>query len=750
MKSQKHRYFKFFIYLVVIVLVNLVSATLYYRVDLTRDKVYSLSRASQNVVSTLSEPLTIKVFFSKNLPAPHNNTERYLHDLMGEYASHGGKFFNYMFHDVTPKEAGLTDEADRNRKLADDYGISPVQIRIIENDEVKFQQAYMGLVIIHGDMVEKVPAITATDGLEYRLTTAIQNLNNRVSTLLSLTEKVKVRMYLSSSLYQVAPLMGLDDLAAMPDEITRVVEGLNTRSLDAIDFKYIDPSKEDNLDAIAKLYNIMVLEWPGFEEQNIQAGRGGAGLVMEYGEKRVEIPLISSINLPIIGTTYQMADPSMLEDLLADTMEKMIGINQAMGYLSDHGTLPLSMPGMGMMGQQQTTMNAFNHLVSQRYSMDEINLTEKAIPEGLNTLIIARPTEKFTDFELFQIDQALMKGTNLAVFPDAFNETMPGQSAAFMGGGPVYEPIDTGLSKLLEHYGVKISPSYVMDEECFKQVMPQSSGGGEQSIYFAPIIDRANINSGPEYMNNIKGLVVMKISPLTVDADALKDAGIKATRLFSSSDRAWEMKENINLNPMFISPPEDGDKHSFDLAYMLDGDFSSYFAGREIPQKELPGDGVAELDMTDDGSDMAGDDGTGPALDVSADISPDVLNNLSNIQTSTTMIERSKGGKIFVMASSSMLEDNLLDSEGRSTNATFVLNILDHLNGQDDIAVMRSKNQTLNPLGQTSPAIRTFIKSSNIVGLPILVVLFGFGIWIRRRSRKQRIKKLFSPDHKES
>lgn len=101
------------------------------------------------------------------------------------------------------------------------------------------------------------------------------------------------------------------------------------------------------------------------------------------------------------------------------------------------------------------------------------------------------------------------------------------------------------------------------------------------------------------------------------------------------------------------------------------------------------------------------------------------------------------------MASPSILEDNLLDSEGRSTNATFVLNILDHLNGQDDIAVMRSKNQALNPLSQTSPAIRTFIKGFNIVALPIMVVLFGFGIWIRRRSKKHRIKKLFSPEHKE-
>ncbi len=724
MNKQKQAYLKFLIYIVVIVLVNVAGVTLFFRLDLTQNRIYSLSDASRTVVSTLSEPLTIKVFFTKNLPAPHNNTERYLHDLMDEYGRAGGRFFNYMFYDVTAKEAGLTSETDRNRKQAEDYGISPVQIRVIENDEVKFQQAYMGLVIIHGDMVEKIPAITATDGLEYKLTTAIQKLNNKVSTLLSLKEKVKIRMYLSSSLSAVAPFMGLDGLDSLPGGITRMVEHLNAKSLDTIDFKYVDPTKENNLDAIAQEYKIMVLKWPDLARENIRAGTGGAGLVMEYGEKRVEIPLISSMNLPIIGTTYQMIDPNQLEDLLADTMESMIGINQAIGYLGDHGTPVLAVPGMGMMGQQQrSTMNVFNQLISQRYSIKQVNLKEEGIPEDLNSLIISRPLEKFSDYELFQIDQALMRGTNLAILPEAFNETMPGQSAGFMGGGPTYDPIDTGLSKLVEHYGVSVGTSYVMDEACYRQMMDPRRGGGEQKIYFAPMIDGANIDNTPGYMKNIKGLVAMKISPLTVDKEKLDKVGIQATKLFSSSNKAWEMKKNINLNPMFIKPPADDEKESFGLAYMLEGSFPSYFAGKPIPRKE-----VAEADTKEE-----------------KENSPD----LSKFQASNTMLETGKPGKIFVMACSSMLEDNMLDSEGRTTNATFVLNIIDHLNDQNEIAAMRSKKQSLNPLDETTPLMRSAIKIVNIGGLPVLVVMFGFGIWVRRSARKRRIKGLFATDKKE-
>ena len=85
----------------------------------------------------------------------------------------------------------------------------------------------------------------------------------------------------------------------------------------------------------------------------------------------------------------------------------------------------------------------------------------------------------------------------------------------------------------------------------------------------------------------------------------------------------------------------------------------------------------------------------------------------------------------------------MLDEEGRSPNATFVMNVLDTLNGRDEIAVMRSKEQRFNPLEETEPAVKTFVKSFNIVGLPVFVVVFGLIVWLRRRSRQKRIRLMF-------
>ena len=113
MGHASSKYYKFITYAVVVVLLNAAGLTFFKRMDLTAGKLYSISDVSKTVVSTLKEPLTINVFFTKNLPAPHNSTERYLHDLLSEYAASANQNFNYRFYDVSPDQGDLNDETSR-------------------------------------------------------------------------------------------------------------------------------------------------------------------------------------------------------------------------------------------------------------------------------------------------------------------------------------------------------------------------------------------------------------------------------------------------------------------------------------------------------------------------------------------------------------------------------------------------------------------------------------------------------------
>ena len=730
-KKKSGKYLKFIIYLVVIVLVNVAGITLFFRMDLTENKIYSISAASKKVVATLSEPLTINVFFTKDLPTPHNNTERYLHDLLAEYAIHANKFFNYRFFDVNPEEGEITDETRENQQLASNYGIHPIQIQAIEKDEVKFQKAYMGLVLIHGDLIERIPTITSTEGLEYKLTTAIQKMNNKISALLNLPDKIHIKLFLSSSLESVGPYMGIRNLSRIPDEMKTIVEKLNRKNYGKLEFEFLNPTRDQALQAVLQKFNIMTLSWPALSKGEIPPGKGAIGLVMEYGDKSLTVPLLRVITLPIIGTQYQLSDMAEMEEAIDGNIERLIDINEDIGYLADHGTLSLTgaSPANPVQRQDQDSAANFRTMVSQTYTFKNINLKDQTIPENLNSLVIARPTEKFSDYELYQIDQFLMQGKSLALVLDRFNEVMPGgQQGMNPGQAPVFIPLDTGLEKLLAHYGIRIQQSFVLDENCFRQQMPAQFGGGDQPIYYAPLIKNRFINKDLDFMKNIKVMVALKISPLELNTENIKENSLTSYKLISSSEKSWQMRGRINLNPMFIKPPPSSDEmQSYPLAYLIEGEFPSYFADKPLPIKEIDEE-KSENDPKESEPKTAE--------------KPSGI-DLSKIERSGQFLSKGKPGKIFVMASADMLKNNVLDAQGQSSNATFIMNVIDYLNGREDIAVMRGKEQRFNPLEDTRAGTKTFVKAFNIAGLPILVVIFGLGVWFRRHSRKKHIQMMF-------
>jgi ABC-2 type transport system permease protein len=726
-KKPSGKYFKFTVYLILIILVNLACVTIFFRTDLTKNSIYSLSDASKQVVSTLSEPLTINVFFTKNLPAPYNNIERYLHDLLEEYRLYANNYFNYRFYNVSVDSAGHTNSnASENQQLAENYGIYPVQIQAIEEDEVKFIRAYMGLVLIHGDIIEKISTITSTDGFEYQLTTAIQKLNNKISALLNLSGKIKVTLFFSSSLKKIAPYLGLNDLPDIPQKVQEIVRRLDSKNYGKFEYQYLDPSTDISLSEKVKKYNILNLSWPAIDKANIPAGQGTVGLVMEHGEKGITIPLVHVVKIPIFGTQYSMTEFDELGEVIDGNLASLIDIHEDIGILQGNGTLGISgIPAGPTPDDIQGQAENIRTLIEQNYTIKNVNL-ENRIPGSIKCLVIPGPTQEFSDYELFQIDQFLMQGKNIALFLDAYNEVNQPSNQGMFGQnpGPEYIPVNTGLEKLLAHYGVHVKKSYVMDKNCYEQQLPQQFGGGLQRLYFAPMIKNEFINNNLKFMKNIKGLIALKISPLALDNNRISENRLNAHKLFASSEQSWEMTGQINLNPMFIRPPDsDEDMKSMPLAYLIEGEFPSYFAGKSIPEKIL---------KSEEENSQEHDPKEKP------------LQELSEIKDKGTLITKGKPGKIFIMASSAMLTDSIIGKEGRSPVEIFMMNLFDLMNNREDIAAMRGKKQSFNPLSDTGHGVKTFVKSFNIAGLPLLVVCFGLLVWSLRSSRKKRIQTMFA------
>lgn len=681
----------FLLYFIVLVLVNIVSSTVFFRLDITANRKYSLSGASKTAVSIIEEPLTIKVFFSENLPGAYNNLRREISDLMEEYSLAGNNNFNYQIYSIN-REGTSTDDRGKNLKeLAADYSIFPIQIQTIENDEVKLQSVYMGITLIHGNMMETIPSLAAVNNLEYQITGTINKISKKISALLSLKENITLDLYLTSSLYSMG-----EGLSEYPEKLRRIISNLNNLNYNRLTYSHIDPdvsSIQEEKDYSLTSFNLQTSDG--------SSRKVYADLLIRNGDQSTTITLLRK---NIFG--YDIISPDELSDSIDGIIEKLLGLNEEIAYLSGYGTLPLFQNPYAQTNQGPS-LNNFNKIISDSYLMEPLETLNEGIPDDIKTLLIVSPAEKLSPWDLYQLDQYIMRGNSAAFFIDTHSEVFPENQNPYNPQPPVYIPRDTGLDKLIEHYGITVSSSYVLDENCYKQTGRDAGGGlSETTFYFAPEILSENIDRNLPFLKNIKGLIMLNASPLVIDET--KDIRV----LFSSSDKSWKMEENINLyNPMIIYPPASEDRARYPLAALVQGNIGSYFQGKEIPKKDLS---------------------EGEGLISSAVISGE-----------KTFIPNTSNGKVFVIGTSKVLTDNILDQSGVSPNSVFVYNILDKLNGRDDFAEMRSKGQTFNPLRETTPSERSFIKGFAVIGIPLLVILSGLIAWVILTSRKKKIELLF-------
>ena len=141
------------------------------RLDLTGNRQYRLSDATKNVLQRLEDKVRVQAYFTKDLPAPYNQSAAYVRDLLEEYALYAGG--NLAFDFIDP---GMDDVKKREATLK---GILPVQIQEVKNDQIGIKQAFMGIVVIYGAKKEAIPLLRQTENLEFELTSMIKRLSSQ-------------------------------------------------------------------------------------------------------------------------------------------------------------------------------------------------------------------------------------------------------------------------------------------------------------------------------------------------------------------------------------------------------------------------------------------------------------------------------------------------------------------------------------------------------------------------------------------
>lgn len=157
----------------IIIVINIIAKRVFTRVDLTKNKSFTLSPVSKDIVSNLEDKLVVKAYFSNNLPPPYNNLRRQVQDILDDYRSYSKGNLNYEFLNPTSSGEGEGNELDQE---AQKYGIQPVQIQAMDNDKLEVKRAYLGLVFLYEGKQETIPVVQSADNLEYEITSLIKKM----------------------------------------------------------------------------------------------------------------------------------------------------------------------------------------------------------------------------------------------------------------------------------------------------------------------------------------------------------------------------------------------------------------------------------------------------------------------------------------------------------------------------------------------------------------------------------------------
>jgi len=320
--------------------------------------------------------------------------------------------------------------------------------------------------------------------------------------------------------------------------------------------------------------------------------------------------------------------------------------------------------------------------------------------------VIGGPKQALDDKAIREIDKFLMTGKGAIVLADGFAISAPG--GAGMHGMEnmqikMAQANETGLDKLLEPYGFKVDKNFLLDE----QVVPGLVDvGGRKMLFNLPTFVGAETDKAPDLsvLDGIRGLVFPFASSVTLTGPLAsgKPAAGKLWRLAGSSKRGWKFTDFMvmggdprqTLKTMLDKRPTDGkDVGSFAFGYAYQGPLHSAFA---------PAAPANESTAAAAGTDSA------------------------------------KPVRLVVIGDSDFASDEYVQLarmfQVYQAGAEMLFNAIGWTVEDEALTPLRKKSLGARPLKLSSESSGTLLKWGNILGVPILFIVFGVALWRVRRT----------------
>jgi gliding-associated putative ABC transporter substrate-binding component GldG len=335
--------------------------------------------------------------------------------------------------------------------------------------------------------------------------------------------------------------------------------------------------------------------------------------------------------------------------------------------------------------------------LQELYQVSPVVLND-SLPK-FNALIIAKPTQPFSQREKFYLDQYIMHGGKVLFLLDKMEVNMDSASLDNYFAFPSAMNLDDQLFR----YGVRLNMNLIQDRASalYPVVTGQVDGKPQLQLMEWPFFPLINRYADHPITRNLDAVVTRFASTL----DTVKAEGVKKTPLLFTSEatRVLEAPVKVSVNDLRKNvKAEDFSSGFLPVAYLLEGSFTSYVKNKILPE------GVA-----------------GPVR------------------------EQSKPTKLLVIADGDLAKNEVNPRSGQVqalgfdpfmnytfANQELLLNALAYLVDENGLIMARTKEIKIRPLNKERISTEKITWQLINLVVPVLV-LVGFGVarWYWRRNK---------------
>jgi hypothetical protein len=344
---------------------------------------------------------------------------------------------------------------------------------------------------------------------------------------------------------------------------------------------------------------------PGVVERARALGIEPAPFVAIEAGKQVQKEVMRGVALTYRGQTecIPVIDRDVgLEYQFATLLRTLTGTPRKVGVLTGHKEL------RGMFEQPEFLEALRNVLSYQEIVTVDLGGGEKPVPDDIQALLLATPTDPLNDAEIYQLDQFLVRGGSLAFFGNGFSVMEQSPQMRMMGQfqPPEIKPLDEKLAGLFEHLGFRVTDGVVLDDDADDGVrrvrtLQMTRGGGVRPGVSAQtnLFWTKDISEGHPVTYGVTNAPVLDGSRIDLTEAILTRDDVKKTTLVQSPPASWEATSSEAVLPQSFGgmPPQKpevrdeatdeerarAERGPRPLMVAIEGRVESYFAGQDVP-----------------------------------------------------------------------------------------------------------------------------------------------------------------------